>query len=41
MDIQGSGANSEGGGKAIQAQRAKAPEERLTLGAAEFVDGNF
>ena len=30
-----------GGGRAIQAQRAKAPGERLPFGAAEFVDGNF
>lgn len=36
------GAQSKRRGRgAIQAQRAKAPGERLPLGAAEFVDGNF
>jgi len=30
-----------GGGRVIQAQRAKAPGERLLLGAAEFIDGDF
>lgn len=30
-----------GGGRAVRAQTAKAPGERLTLQAAEFVDSNI